>query len=59
MYLLYSQRYAYCKVKLTVVEPGYNIGMYDISSIALDILWYKSFTGNDNIILLGYNDTRL
>ena len=27
---------------INTVEPGYNyIGLYDTSSIALDILWYQ------------------
>ena len=44
----------------TTVEPGYNdIGLYDVSHIASDILWYQFLTVNNNIILLGYNNTRL
>jgi hypothetical protein len=41
----------------TAIEPGYNdIGLYDTTSIASDILWY---TFNHNVVLLGYNNTRL
>jgi hypothetical protein len=44
----------------TTVEPVYNdIGLYDTSPIASDILWYQFLTVNNNIILLGYNNTRL
>jgi hypothetical protein len=42
------------------VEPGYNdIGLYYASRIESHILWYQFVTVNHNIILLGYNDTRL
>jgi hypothetical protein len=43
------------------VEPGYNdIGLYDTSPVASDILWYQTIvTVNRNIILLGCNNTRL
>jgi hypothetical protein len=45
---------------LYTVEPGYNdIGLYDTSSIASDILWYQVFTVSHDIILLCYNNTRL
>jgi hypothetical protein len=31
--------------KISTVEPGYNdIGLYDTSSIASDILWYELIT---------------
>ena len=42
-------------------KPGYNdIGLCDTSLIASDILWYQLFlTVDRNIILLGYNNTRL
>jgi hypothetical protein len=42
-------------------EPGYNdICLCDTSSITSDILWYQlTVTVNRNIILLGYNNTRL
>jgi hypothetical protein len=41
------------------VEPGYNdIGLYDTSPIASDIVWYQFLSVNHNIILLGYNDTK-
>jgi hypothetical protein len=43
------------------VEHGYNdIGLYDTSPIASDILWYQLIvTVNHNITLLGYSDIRL
>jgi hypothetical protein len=37
-------RYPACKyvcMCLSTVEPCYNIGLYDISSIASAILWYQ------------------
>jgi hypothetical protein len=45
---------------LYIVEPGYNdSGLSDTSSVATDILWYQFRTVNRNIILFGYNNTRL
>ena len=50
----------YANAKLNTVEPGYNdIVLYYTSSISSDILWYQFLTVNHNIIILGYNDTRL
>jgi hypothetical protein len=42
------------------VEPGYNdIGLYDTSLIASDILWYQLIPRCYlNIVLLVYNDTK-
>ena len=41
------------------VEPGYNdMGLCDTSSMASDIMWYQLIPHNQ-IILLGYNNTRL
>jgi hypothetical protein len=44
----------------STVEPVYNdIVLYDTSSIASYVLWYQLIPVNHNIILLGYNNTRL
>jgi len=43
------------------VEPGYNdIGLYEKSSVASDILWYQLIPHcSRHVMLLGYNNTSL
>jgi len=47
--------------KISTVEPGYNdIGLCDSPHITSDILLYRLIPHvNHDIILLGYNDTRV
>jgi hypothetical protein len=47
-------------IEVRTVEPGYNdIGLYDTSSIASDIVVPINSSFNHNIIFLGYNNTSL
>ena len=45
---------------VNTVEPGYSdIGLSDASFTTSDVLWFQFLTANHNIVLLGYNDTKL
>ena len=60
MTVLRTGKYKQMVTITNTIEPVYNdIGLYVTSFIVSDNLWYQFLAVNHNIILLGFNNTRL